>query len=65
MEGEIFISVERVRSNSEKFGVTLQDELHRVLIHGVLHLCGYADHSSKAKAIIRKKEDLYLHLRDF
>ena len=65
VEGEIFISAECVRSNSKKFGTTLRDELHRVIIHGVLHLCGYNDKMPKAKSAIRKKEDAYLFQRNF
>jgi probable rRNA maturation factor len=65
IEGEIFISVETVRSNAKKFGTTFKDELHRVMIHGVLHLCGYLDHTAKAKSAIRKKEDFYLLQRHF
>src|SRR5262245_15923455 len=52
VEGEIFISVERVKSNAKKFDNTFRDEFHRVLIHGVLHLCGYKDKTSKAKTTI-------------
>ncbi len=65
IEGEIFISVEAVKSNSKKFDVSFKDELHRVMIHGVLHLCGYLDHTAKAKSAIRKKEDFYLLQRHF
>jgi probable rRNA maturation factor len=65
VEGEIFISVETVRKNAKKFSTTLRDELHRVMIHGVLHLCGYRDKTAKAKLGIRKKEDMYLFQRNF
>ncbi len=65
VEGEIFISAQRVRNNSGKFGTTQRDELHRVIIHGVLHLSGYSDKTSKAKSAIRKKEDFYLFQRNF
>src|SRR5690606_37556728 len=41
--GDIFISIDRVRDNALKFGVSEKDELHRVMIHGILHLCGYGD----------------------
>ena len=64
VEGEIFISVERVRNNSEKFRTTFADELHRVIIHGALHLCGYNDKTSREKSAIRKKEDIYLSKRN-
>jgi len=65
VEGEIFISVQSVRSNAKKFGTTLRDELHRVIIHGVLHLCGYNDKTPKAKSAVRKKENTYLFQRNF
>lgn len=65
VKGEIFISVERVKKNSEKFNTAFRDELHRVLIHGALHLCGRKDKSSKEKSIIRTMEDSYLSLRNF
>ncbi|WP_257667397.1 rRNA maturation RNase YbeY [Parapedobacter tibetensis] len=63
--GDIFISVDRVRENAEKFGVAVRDELHRVIIHGILHLCGYGDKSKKEKEIMREKEDFYLAKRMF
>jgi probable rRNA maturation factor len=63
IEGDIFISVDRVRENAKKFKQTFDRELHRVIIHGVLHLLGYNDKSDKQKATIRKKEDACLSLR--
>lgn len=57
---EIYISIERVRENASKLGLPYRLELYRVMIHGVLHLCGYDDHNPEEKAIMRKKEDLYL-----
>jgi probable rRNA maturation factor len=65
LEGEIYISIDRVRENSLKFSKTFEDELHRVLIHGVLHLVGYRDKKADQKAEMRKKEDYYLKRRDF
>jgi len=65
VEGEIFISVERVKSNSKKFDASFRDELHRVIIHGVLHLCGYSDKTPIAKSAIRRKEDNRLFQRNF
>lgn len=65
VEGEIFISAQQVKDNTKKFGTTLRDELHRVIIHGVLHLCGYRDNTSRAKSAVRKKEDSYLFQRNF
>lgn len=55
--GDIFISVERVKENAEKFKVTFEEELHRVIIHGVLHLCGYKDKSKEQSELMRKKEN--------
>lgn len=58
--GDIFISVDRVWENATKFNVTHEYELHRVMIHGVLHLCGYPDKKPKEKALMTQKEDYYL-----
>jgi probable rRNA maturation factor len=63
LEGDIFISIDRVRDNSVRFKVSFDQELHRVMIHGVLHLLGYNDKSPKQKTAIRKKEDACLSLR--
>lgn len=60
VSGDIFISVERVRENAAKFSKTVDDELHRVIIHGILHLLGYKDKSKDAKEEMRKQEDLCL-----
>ena len=57
---EIYISVERVKENAQQFSKSFLDELHRVMIHGVLHLCGYEDHEDLDVAMIRKKEEYYL-----
>jgi probable rRNA maturation factor len=62
IEGEIYISVERVMENAPKFKNSFNKELHRVIIHGVLHLLGYNDKRSSEKAQIRKKEEAYLSL---
>jgi probable rRNA maturation factor len=63
VEGDVFISLERVKENAVKFKTTVDDELHRVIIHGVLHLVGYSDKSPRDKSLMRKKEDAYLSLR--
>ena len=63
IEGDIFISIERVKENAQKFERTFDDELHRVIIHGALHLIGFSDKSATAKKQMRKKEDAYLSLR--
>ena len=57
---EIYISVERVKENATSYSVAFQDELMRVIIHGILHLCGYDDHEETDIAFIRKKEAYYL-----
>ena len=58
--GDIFISLPRVKENSKKFSEKLNEELHRVMIHGVLHLCGYKDSSEDEKKEMRAREDFYL-----
>jgi probable rRNA maturation factor len=60
IEGDIFISVERTAENAAKFGVTPEQELHRVMIHGVLHLIGYEDKTAAKKKRMTEKEDEYL-----
>jgi len=57
---DIFISIETVKNNSKRFSVTLIEELHRVIIHGVLHLIGYDDQNNEEKALMREKENYYL-----
>jgi len=63
IDGEIFISLDRVKENALKFKASFEEELHRVMVHGVLHLVGYSDKTSQQKKIMRKKEDAYLSLR--
>lgn len=58
--GEIYISVDRVADNAAKFGVDYNDELHRVIFHGALHLCGYKDKTEADRKEMRRKEDLCL-----
>jgi len=60
INGDIFISVDTVKNNSVQFGVTFLEELHRVMIHGVLHLIGYDDQSEEEKAAMREKENYNL-----
>ena len=62
VSGDIFISYERIMDNSNILGTTLEDELHRVMIHGVMHLCGYKDKQIEAKAQMTGKENQYLEL---
>ena len=63
INGEIYISIDKVKANASKYKVKIQDELHRVMIHGLLHLVGYNDFTVEEKEIMRKKEDYYLSLR--
>jgi len=62
IHSDIFISVERVEENAKKFNVTFEEELHRVIIHGVLHLCGYKDKTKADAELMRKKENASLKL---
>lgn len=57
---EIYISIERVKENAASLNISFLDELHRVMVHGVLHLCGYSDGNKQEKAQMRKKENFYL-----
>lgn len=63
INGEIYISIDRVKANASKYKVKIQDELHRVMIHGLLHLVGYNDFTVEEKEIMRNREDYYLSLR--
>ncbi len=65
ISGDVFISTERVLENAKDFNVVFEDELHRVMIHGILHFCGYQDKKNEEKRIMRSKEDYYLSLRTF
>jgi rRNA maturation RNase YbeY len=56
-EGEIYISIDRVKENAEKFKVAEEQELHRVIFHGALHLCGYKDKTKEQSALMRDKEN--------
>ena len=63
ISGEIYISLERVKENAAKYDAAFQTELDRVMIHGILHLCGYSDKKALEKATMRKKEEAYLSLQ--
>ena len=65
IEGDIFISIDRIRENAVKFKSGEVNELHRVIIHGALHLLGYQDKKPESKEIMTGKEDQYLLLRNF
>ena len=57
INGDIYISVDRVEDNANQFEASFEDELHRVIIHGVLHLLGYKDHNPKDEKLMRSKEN--------
>ena len=63
LSGDPFISVDSVRENSIEFGTDFEEELHRVIVHGVLHLIGYDDHTEEDKKVMRQKENYYLQMR--
>jgi len=60
LHGDIYISVERVQDNANDFKTQFVDEINRVIIHGVLHYCGYKDKSDSDAQLMRIKEDYYL-----
>ena len=62
ISGDIFISIERVQENAVELGQTLENELHRVIIHGILHYLGYKDKTSAQKQLMRAEEDKCLEL---
>ena len=64
LSGDLFISVDSVREKSVEFGTEFKDELNRVIIHGLLHLVGYDDHTEKDIKLMRSKENYYLSLRE-
>ena len=57
--GEIYISIDRVRENARNFGSWMERELHRVMFHGALHLCGYKDKTKEQSQLMRKMEEKY------
>lgn len=57
ISGDIFISVERVKDNAKDYNVSFEDELRRVMVHGVLHYCGYKDKTEEDSQIMRSKEE--------
>ncbi|MDB5009609.1 MAG: rRNA maturation factor [Mucilaginibacter sp.] len=63
--GDIFISIDRIRENAARFNQLVVDELHRVIIHGVLHLLGYKDKTPEDNKKMTQKEDQYLAVRTF
>jgi rRNA maturation RNase YbeY len=57
LHGDLFVSIERVRENATDFNVSFDEELKRVIIHGILHYCGYKDKSNEDELLMREKED--------
>jgi probable rRNA maturation factor len=64
LSGDLFISIDSVRDNAAHFGTTFDDELNRVMVHGILHLIGYDDYTKSQQKTMRAKENEYLALRD-
>lgn len=64
LSGDLFISIDSVRENAATYGTEFADELNRVIVHGVLHLIGYDDHTKADIATMRAKENYYLSLRE-
>lgn len=63
LSGDLFISVDSVRENASFYGTEFSDELNRVIVHGLLHLIGYDDHTEDEQRVMREKENYYLSLR--
>lgn len=64
LSGDLFISIDSVRENASFYGAEFPTELRRVMVHGLLHLIGYDDHTSEEQKEMRSKEDYYLSLRE-
>ena len=64
LSGDLFISIDSVRENAVYYGTSFETELNRVIVHGVLHLIGYDDHTEQDIKVMRSKEDYYLKLRE-
>ena len=62
IEGDIFVSIERIIDNTQDFNTTFEQEFKRVIVHGVLHLCGYFDKTDEDEKQMRDKEDYYIRL---
>lgn len=63
VSGDLFVSSDRVADNAQGLNVEFSEELYRVAVHGLLHLCGYKDKSEKEELVMREKEDYYLSKR--
>ena len=64
LSGDLFISIDTVRENAIEYGTDFNEELNRVIVHGILHLIGYDDHSDEDVKVMRQKENYYLSLRE-
>ena len=64
ISGDLFISIDSVRENASFYGAEFLTELRRVMVHGLLHLIGYDDHTPEEQKVMRSKEDYYLSLRE-
>ena len=64
LSGDLFISIDTVKDNAQYYGTEFSDELNRVIVHGVLHLVGYDDHTEPDQVQMREKENYYLKLRE-
>ena len=64
LSGDLFISIDSVRDNADFFGTTFENELNRVIVHGILHLIGYDDHTEEEQKTMRSKENYYLEKRN-
>ncbi|MBJ7879659.1 rRNA maturation RNase YbeY [Gelidibacter salicanalis] len=64
VNGDVYISVERVRENADDYEVSFENEMSRVLIHGILHYCGYKDKTEADGALMREKENYYISQLD-
>jgi probable rRNA maturation factor len=65
VSGDIFISYDRIRDNAKQYKQSVTNELHRVMVHGMLHLLGYKDKKPEEQKVMKSKEDFYLSLRAF
>ena len=63
ISGDLFISIDSVKENSSYYGVEFDTELDRVMVHGVLHLIGYDDHTPEDIAVMRQKENYYIEMK--
>jgi rRNA maturation RNase YbeY len=63
LSGDLFISIDSVRENARTYGTTFENELDRVMVHGLLHLIGYDDHTPEQTAEMRRKENYYLEMK--